>query len=94
MAFWQAFAERHQRHHDWYGRSLTTGGIMVNVHCHPYPTFCEAAQSVMEYAYDYPKMSVYIVQAGTSQEAGQLVLSVFHEGKSSAQVELVRQPPS
>jgi hypothetical protein len=95
MAFWQAFAERHRRHHDIDGRSLITAGISVNVHCRPYASFHKAVQGVMNYdAYDYSKMNVYIVHAETSQEAGRRVMSVFHEGKSSEQVKLVHEAAS
>lgn len=84
MPFWQAFAESHTG-------IRGAGGWGVNVHCRPYETFQEARAGILDYeGYDYGKLTVYIVKAETSREAGPLVSEAFRTGILTPDMTLVK----
>jgi len=82
--FWQAFAEE--------TRGRSSRGSTVTIHCRAYATLQEAQAKILEYeTYDYRKLTVFVVDAETSREAGRLVVEAVQAGTSSSCVSLIRK---
>jgi hypothetical protein len=89
MAYWQVFAER--RGHTWNmnGEVVTSPGISLCAHCHPFDTLEQASDDIL--AWEHPGCSAYVVVAATSVDANHLVQQVFFEGERVPEVHLIGQ---
>jgi len=85
MPFWQTFTEETTGIHNSRSR-------MINVHCRPYNTLQEARDGILEYeAYDYRRLTVYVVNAKTSEEVFRLVGEVERGGMVTSYVALIHK---